>query len=65
MVSGGEVVQAIVTSAIPILRLLWISSDVIQGAFLTGPSKIFQVSDYIVNPIKKVPSVRIYLLTGT
>ena len=31
--------------------------------FLTGSAQ--KVSDYIVNPIKKVLSVRIYLLTGT
>ena len=36
---------------------------IIQGGFLTGPSKIFLVSDYIVNLIKK-SSKCLNLLTG-
>ena len=37
--------------------------NLMQGAFLTVP--IQKVSNYIVNPIKKVLSVRIYLPAGT
>ena len=45
------------------IRIIMTIVIIIQGVFLTGAP--LKVSDYIVNPIKKVLSVRIYLPAGT